>query len=351
MFIVWHQETILAIAALAPFSVFADDLNFYRSDVAKTVFSSEATVRVAGFSEGGKPKVGGEQKNETQPAVPHESVETNLLSSDELKKQKEQEIIAKYGDPDSRPKARTVDNAPPEFKCMIEAMDSGLDELAYRCAKKWKSGMANLAKNTNRVTSLMQEIDREQNLAEEKGINTDDKSLAARVALERANDALGKLNSETKFSRSEVFKAITADGSNRITREGLRAALINAGNVPVDAQGKVNVIFFFDPTDVQSDRMAKQMEALKRATSNDIGVEIVGITTQRPIQGALEDFKTRNQVTFVAAVKPELASRFGIERAPATILVSPTLNQAIVEDGVRPFEYLDEVVRVMRGGR
>ena len=133
-----------------------------------------------------------------------------------------------------------------------------------------------------------------------------------------------------------------------IERAKIRQALYH--RVPHDAEGKVDLYFFFSPTDKQSIDLARELEPLYRVSKKDKNFNFAALSLEKVKQNDLSRFQIVSRVSFPSMVAGDLASVFQVKESPTVVLISPSSGESIQEVGIRKGMYLDELRKMIQGG-
>ncbi len=287
------------------------------------------------------------QKNEQLPQVP----------------QSEEEILARFGNPEEQAPIKAIDNAHPAFKGMMAAINIGNDKLAYRYAKQWQDYTARVKVGTDKAIALQgkameslghtdghgwtsnERYDEYDELVEE------DQAQEKEKLLEKDGTLLSFL--DEKLRRLVVDPNAYDEAAQDLwfredhERAKIRQALYH--RVPHDAEGKVDLYFFFSPTDQQSIELARELEPLFRASKKDQKFNFAALSLEKASGIVLSRFRQVSQVTYPSMIAGELSSVFKVQAAPAVVLISPTTGESIQEVGMRKGMYIDELRKMIQG--
>ncbi|MDC0358778.1 hypothetical protein OAO01_08180, partial [Oligoflexia bacterium] len=120
------------------------------------------------------------------------------------------------------------------------------------------------------------------------------------------------------------------------------------GKVPIDPQGKVDVFFFFRPKDVRSLQMGSEAQALFKRAQQDKRINFIGYTFDNVTDSSIAAYRQKTGVTFPVLNGQLLAARMELKVSPTTIVIAQSTGKSVVQEGIRPFYYLDELVAAMQ---
>jgi hypothetical protein len=161
--------------------------------------------------------------------------------------------------------------------------------------------------------------------------------------VERNREKLAKSAEESVGG--EVFKmlSIPEDDQRRLARTG-RANLVQP-----DPQGAARVYFFFRPDDLDAFAMFSVLERLHKAHANDKDFIVLGFSINSMTASEMQVFWKRSKVTFPFRSGSKLAQQMGISKSSTVAILSPSSGEFVLEEGVRGFAYLDELVKMVQG--
>ena len=289
---------------------------------------------------------------------------------------KSQELISMYGDPSKDAPVLAIDNAPKPFKGLLASLDAGDEDMAFRYARQYVRHLRNLQERSEKVVSYTGLAMEREGLAGAEDWQTSpefskDREVLERNILQDAQKEKGDLSKtqnvspQTILAKQLIARAEAEEAQGKpFAAENMPAAPANATNeqterakvravlarkVPRDASGAAEVYFFFNPTDPKAADMAQEIEKLQAQTKINPKLSVFGFTIRRPLGSEVASFKKRSKTSFSISNGEDYAKTLGVKNSPTTVVLSPTTGNALVEEGVRPFYYLDEAVKLAQG--
>jgi hypothetical protein len=272
----------------------------------------------------------------------------------------ELELIKNYGDPDRESPIKAIDNAPAPFKGMMAALEAKRQDVALRYARQYVRHLKNLRERSEQVMGLtntaLEKEAADSEAAAQKLLQSDrEVDSQARALIENA----GQLKDSSKDSGQDTeafgFKEPTSgglrDSAPMATEAGERELVRRkyAGKLPVDPQGKVDIYFFFQPSDPASLQMAAEIEKLYRAAKGRGNVNLIGMSSTPLTPSQEKSLRAKAGVSFPIADGSKLQEIFEVTSYPTTVLVSQSTSQSHVETGFKRSFYLDEMLKLMEG--
>jgi hypothetical protein len=243
----------------------------------------------------------------------------------------EGDLVSKYGDPSTEFPVTAQENAPLPFKGMMAALQVGDKKLAAQYAKQYVQYMQKLDKTAKDAVQLQMEAEQ---LLSQAGAEKDPAALASAEIPQAAGVEKASLKplSDEESIRKEMREKI-------------------AGKAPVDPKGEVEFYFFFRSNDPKSIQMGAEFEKFAAANSSDPKLLIKALTSEKEDQGTIEAYRAKSGAKFRIENGSEFARQLGITKVPAIAAIAKNSGQATIEEGIRNFYYLDELLKAMKGGR
>ncbi|MEZ4754294.1 MAG: hypothetical protein R3A13_08295 [Bdellovibrionota bacterium] len=358
----------LGTALAVPGLVYSESNQFFEVNASRNIFSQEVVLKPADNFQHFKQAV----KKESPAIIDNESKlpATVMTPADEL--------IAQYGNPADNHPVLAKEDAPKPFQAMMAAMQKGEDKLAYDYAKQYVRYIQDLNRSNMRAVGLSRlAMVREGVLAESDlatSVSPEDKKLLdedikEQLEQESSKTYLSQLDPATK---AMLLKAQTALVNEDISAEDLaedsgdaEQALVDQERVerfkanlefktkriPVDPQGKVDILFFFEPQQLASIKITPAIEALYRESEEDENLNLMGFTLGSGDADKEEQFRDVTNASFPIHKAANAAVALGVKQTPTVVLIAQTTGESLVEVGDRSFFYLDELVKKMQGGR
>lgn len=278
-----------------------------------------------------------------------------------------EQLIAKYGDPLEREEVKAKPDAPRPYQAMLEAISMGDEQLAFQYARKYVLYMRDLQETLEHAVNLqgvamvregeisddawiMQDEYRDYHKYIKSDLKADGESESLAVdEIEQESRAVLKEAVATHFStftkeeREDEQQAVDQDAERQRARREL------AGELPVDPQGKVAVMFFIRPTDYQARQLAPVMEALSKQAKKEekLQVSVFSIGPLKQNQAVLFHRKTGSKFPILNG--KVLAQKLKIEKSPTVMLVALTTTKSHLLTGPQSEPFLMEAIRIMTG--
>ena len=356
---------VFFIALAMPGQALSDSNQFFEPNVSRHIFSKEAVLQPSeNFQHFRKTNIGPAEKvaeEETQEALP----EPEMTPEDELR--------AEFGDPSEVHPVLAKNDAPKPFRAMMAAMNKGEDKLAYDYAKQYVRYVQDLNRSNMRAVGLSQLAMVREGLISEgdviNSVNPEDRKLLDQdikehLDAEKSKSYLGNLDPATRAlllkAKGDVIKEDVVEDEfaeeiedelaeeERVQRFKAKLEL-NKKFIPVDPEGKVDVIFFFEPEQINSIKMAPAIEAVFRESLEDENLNLIAFTLSPMDRDRELKFKRITHANFPIKSASEAARAMGVTQAPATVVISQSTGESVVEVGNRSFFYLDELIQKMQG--
>jgi len=283
-------------------------------------------------------------------------------------------IIQEYGDPSEPTPVKAVDTAPKPYRAMLEALNAGDEQLAFRYAVKYVRYMRDLEKVTGQAVALEGQAMMREGLLPPGSWPSDPQyrqyHYLQNVEVGAAKDGsaggdLKAYQSELDAGAREIIRRIKEseyDLFERPVRDGAavadqldeaaerrRARAMLTGRVPVDPLGKVDVYFFFRPYDREVRAMAADIERFYQSLKSDGRANFAALTIDHLSPVEVSAFRSEGRVTFPVIAGARLAEKFKVIKSPTTVFVAQSSGRIFVDPGLRSFYYLDELLRIMQG--
>lgn len=286
----------------------------------------------------------------------------------------QQRIIQQYGDPSEPLPVKAVETAPKPYRAMLEAIQAGDEELAFKYAVRYVRYMRDLEKITGQAVALEgQAMMREGLLPPDSWPNEpqyrqyqylqnikieDDRKMVGDQEFQAYQTELDagarEIINRIKESEYDLFERPVRDGATvsgqlNEAAERRRARGVLTGRVPIDPLGKVDVYFFFRPNDREVRAMAADIERFYQSLKRDNRVNFAALTIDHHSPVEVSSFRDAAQVTFPVISGARLADKFKITKSPTTVFVAQSNGRVFIDPGLRNFYYLDELLRIMQG--
>lgn len=262
-----------------------------------------------------------------------------------------EQIVAKYGAPEQVSPIRAQKDAPPEMQGLFAALNAGDKELA------WQYSVA-LARRRTEMQSMVSKVTDYQLLAMESlGMRPEEEIDPSKEAVNptrlEVQDLMARTRQQELKRRVEIERALAEQG---ITLDGAGAAgTPQAGalapQIPVDPEGKVKVLIFFDEKDPSAKSLGKTLTPLKESLKADPTVSVIGLTKRSYTVPALQNVVATNSFPFALLNGEALAQELRIQSYPTIVFLAVTTKQTYRVEGVKTAEEIEKVIRVMKGQR
>lgn len=300
-----------------------------------------------------------------------------------------EDVVEKFGNPDQEPRIEAEKSAPDSYKGLLAALEMGDDELAYRYARQYVRYQRNLNERVKKLTELSQIALEKEGLVPEgansedpnyeisktiaekiEGFNkaADQSSETRRVKLDEQTQQLLRLAqgdeekdifSDEKEAAAALAGAASAQAAGGTaqkllrkppTRDEIRAEL--ASKLRPDPKGKVIVQYFFRPNDSTHADMMKRLTEIAWQYRDVPKVGFVAFSIDRMAKLELDELSSGSGLAPIVPMRSgaDLAQRLAIKRGPAVVIVAATSGEAHILQGKQDQLYLEEFIKVIRGG-
>ncbi|NMC63962.1 MAG: hypothetical protein GYA55_12435 [SAR324 cluster bacterium] len=354
----------------------------FPQDSAATTFAKETKL-------GGNTSIGnfdaevGVKKPTPKPTISmRRDAERNNAIPDQFKNpypKDRQSIISTFGDPSEDVPIKAIDNAPPPFKAMMAAHQAGDQELAHAYARQYVRYIKNTqasVENINKMTDLAMEM---EGMRQPSGREDSDYDEESRRLIEKdlkrirgeAEDGLYVANMQpeirellneaeeaeeegrprptaTSKKREELFPSGYDPGFDEKKARQLARRSI-AGRVPVDPKGQAQVYIFMRPDDAKNAALAQEVETLnQRVKGRDVKIlGVVPVEHMSPYD--IQQLQASQNLSFPIRASLSLGPKLGVMKYPSIIVAAPNIARYVLEEGFRPYYYIDELVKAVQG--
>ena len=260
-----------------------------------------------------------------------------------------EDILAQFGSPDNPQLIKAQKDSPPAMQGLFAAINANDKELA------WGYALA-LAKRQVEMQSVVSKATDYQMLAMEAlGMRPPAAAPKEGQPLDPVREELKELMEKTR--REELSKAVNLDGSeltlDQDASKTLEATLKqeSALPIPVDPEGKVKVLIFFDARHYKAHEVVESLKALQEPLSEIKGLDVVGLTRRTYNKKGLELKSAETSFPFRLVNGEALALKLRIQRYPTIVFVAATTQQTYRVKGVPTVEETLRILKVMQGGR
>ncbi len=262
-----------------------------------------------------------------------------------------EQIVAKYGSPDQSTPIRAQKDSPTEMQGLFAALNSGDKELA------WQYSLALARRNTEMQSLVSKATDYQMLAFESLGMREQQDIDAERDQINPNRLELQQLMAKTR--EAELKKKIdieqTLKGQEGAQVEAglakLQAEAALAAEVPVDPEGKVKVLVFFNEQDAALKEVVKSLEPLKETLKADPKVSVIGLTRGSYALPGLKKIGATSSFPFPLLNGEALAQELRIQSYPTVVFLAVTSKQTYRLEGLQKAEEIERVVKLMQGQR
>ena len=343
--------------------MFADLQPIFPSGSADTTFKPPVSLnkgpQFGSFSDDGKKQV------EALPGVPGQHQNAGGVDDKAPPPQNADEILSRFGDPETETPVQAQENAPVPFKGMMAALQVGDKDLAYRYARQYMRyvnrvqdrattalNLQRLAKEREGYVAPGSNLDNPEHLLLEKDFAGSEEQEAERARIASLDPATQQLLQDA--SRAEGTNLGLNGFAQPITQSEQHAELANiqkahGSEMPVDPKGEVDVLFFFNPIDRESKEMAREFERAYQNLKGSSKIRFVGLFTNGALADGGQNFRSTTKVTFPMRSGIDLAERLKLKSSPTVVIMARNSGDAVYEQGFRGAAYLKQVISMVGG--
>lgn len=258
-----------------------------------------------------------------------------------------EQIVARYGSPDKVSPVRAQKDAPLEMQGLFAALNSGDRELA------WQYSVALARRNTEMQNLVAKATDYQLLAMESLGMRAEstldeskDNLNPNRVELK---ELMAKTRQEELQRRLDIEGMLAQHEGPEVTDGAVEKTSIQAPQVPVDPEGKVKVLIFFDEKDSSTSGIGKLLMPLKASFKDDPLVSFVGLTKRSYALPALKKISAVSSFPFPLLSGEALAEDLRIQSYPTIILLAVSTKQTHRIEGVESAGQVEQIIRLMQG--
>jgi hypothetical protein len=269
-----------------------------------------------------------------------------------------EQIVSKFGAPDLPRAIRAAKDAPPEMQGLFAAIHSGDKELA------WQYSLALARRNTEIQKTVLKATDYQILAAEALGyappseqteatdnINPNRLELQQYIARTRAEAAKQRAPADIDTSLAATRAVDSTDAWAEGAASGAAKAVTLTAQVPVDPEGRVKVLLFFDEKSPEAKSFSDAIRGLKARFQGDSNVSIVGLTRRSYGLPGLKALGAGTNFPFPLVNGEALAQELRIHSYPSVVLVAATSKQTYRLEGAPRTEEIEKVITLMKGSR
>jgi hypothetical protein len=313
-----------------------------------------------------------------QPSEPEKEKSIFEMDKEEFRA----EMLRKYGSPDQNPIVQPHADAPDCYKAASMALQKGDTVLARKytdCFVRHQKNHQLVMKETMQLamkSGTERSLSRGEGDADYENIYSlkDDQSVQAGESRSgKADDtssefATGTVDNTTaqlielaerheprlkgKYEDAEEDKdedplAILFESEEKM--RGM-ARQSRAGVVPRSQDGEVRIYFFFEMDDLDAYAMFPVLERVFQAHKDDLRFHMVGFSLTPLTPTEVAGMAARAKVSFPIRSGSRLGRQFNIGKSTSTVFLAPSSEKFVVEQGIRAFGFVDEMVKMMQAG-
>lgn len=123
-----------------------------------------------------------------------------------------------------------------------------------------------------------------------------------------------------------------------------------AAVIPRSQDGEVRIYFFFEMDDLDAYAMFPVLERVFQAHKDDLRFHMVAFSLTPLSPTEVAGMAARVKVSFPVRSGSRLGRQFNISKSTSTVFLSPSNEKFVVEQGIRAFGFVDEMVKMMQEG-
>lgn len=264
-----------------------------------------------------------------------------------------EQIIAKYGSPDQPSPVKAQKESPMEMQALFEALNSGDKELA------WQYSIALARRNTQIQQTVSKATDYQLLASEALGmrpaqeVEESGQVGAVRLEVKELMEKTRLEESKRKLSEDQLLAASKGQLTGDEWAETASAASLPkervAPKIPVDPDGKVKLLIFFDERSIQVKEFSNSLKPLAEKFKDDPNVSMVGLTMRTYELTGLKKLGALTSFPFPLVNGEALAPELRIQRYPTFVFLALTSRQTYHLEGVRAADEVEKVLRTMKG--
>lgn len=316
-----------------------------------------------------RPRVVVPEEEEVAEEKPLEEKKTLKKDLGKIALKSAEEIKEVYGDPNEPEPILADEKAPRPYKAMLQALHIGDEKLAYAYARKYVVFMRDLRESINKAMILQglgQYVEGEkgedswvmgeeykeyhdllkEDLGEMKKPEANKPPTEEEIQT-KAIEALEKAKTEYAFKSDAARDSVILELDEDQERGRARRSL--TGQIPVDRQGPIEVMFFFRDQDQNAIGIAPDIQRLHQALSEDPRADVKAFTIDQLNKANISDFRQKTGADFPVISGKKFAESFGISKSPTVVLVTIKDSRFHIIEKAENYFYLHEAVQIMKG--
>ncbi len=258
------------------------------------------------------------------------------------------QIVARYGSPEQFTPIRAQKDAPLEMQGLFAALNSGDKELA------WQYSVALARRNTEMQNVVAKATDYQLLAMEALGmrpqqeVNLEKETVNPnRLELKELMDKTRQQELERKIDLERALREQGAQAEAGVA--ALEAEQRRISEIPVDPEGKVKVLIFFDEKDSSLHDLTNVLRPLRDSFEKDPSVSFVGLTKRTYALPALKKMSAASSFPFPLLNGEALAQELRIQSYPTVLFLAVTSKETYRIEGVRASKDLAQVIHTMKG--
>jgi hypothetical protein len=280
------------------------------------------------------------QNPEAQPTAP--AVSTPLSR---------EQILAKFGAPDQPQPIRAQKEAPPAMHGLFEALNTGDKELA------WEYALALAKRRLEMQSAVSKATDYQMAAAEALGLRPPQNIDPSTDNIDPVRAELAPLMQKTREAelkkRVNIDAALAAEEAYVSGNSAPQAATLTSqrSDIPVDPEGKVKLLVFFDEKDRDAKQLGDSIRPLKDRYKGDPNFSVIGLTKRTYALPALKLRGAELSFPYPIVNGEALALDLRIQSYPSFVFLAVTSKQTYRLEGIPSVDEIEKTVKAMRGGR
>lgn len=282
------------------------------------------------------------------PAIPPENSQSTQSPPAHEPPLSHEQIVQRYGSPEQFSPIRAQKDAPLEMQGLFAALNAGDKELA------WQYSVALARRNTEMQNMVSKATDYQLLAMESLGMRPPQEIKADTESVNPTRLELKELMEHTRQQelkrKLDIEQALQEEGS-RAERglAQLEAEARQASEIPVDPQGKVKVLVFFDEKDESRATVTNMLKPLRETFGKDESVSFVGLTKRSYALPALKKIGAASSFPFPLLNGEALAQELRIQSYPTVLFLAMSTKETYRIEGRATSEQVAKVIRVMKG--
>jgi hypothetical protein len=260
------------------------------------------------------------------------------------------QILAKFGSPEQPQLIRAQKDSPPAMQGLFEALNSNDKELA------WQYAVA-LARRQVEMQNIVSKATDYQMLAMESlGIQPAAPKPQEGAAVDPIRAEVQEFMAQTR--QAELGRQVNIDPN--LGQEAPAAPLVagqaarltgQAPQIPVDPEGRVKVLVFFDEKAEAAKENIAGLQPLAAKFKANPQVTLLGLTKRTYSPQGLKLKGAELSSPFPLLSGEALALDLRIQSYPTLVFVAATSRQTYRIEGIPTLQEIERTVEVMRGGK